>query len=124
MVLYQSIQCIQDEDDKALFDALRNAENVSLRNDPDGRSRLNVNVFTGNVIVTDFGDENGTISNIKTDKLNDVYKQWLNSDLAQSLNCHCEPYHCLGPNVLVKNMYYPNTDFRENEKMMHRIFQQ
>ena len=36
-----------------------------MRNDPDGRSRLNVNVFTGNVIVTDFGDENGTISNIQ-----------------------------------------------------------
>ena len=34
-------------------------------NDPDGRSRLNVNVFSGDVIVTDFGDENGTISNIK-----------------------------------------------------------
>lgn len=116
--------CIQDEDDAALFDALRSAKNVTLRNDPDGRSRLNVNVFTGNVIVTDFGDENGTISNIKTDKLTDVYNQWLQSDLAQSLNCHCEPVHCLGPNVLVKNMYYPDTDFREKEKMMHQIFQQ
>ena len=38
------------------------------------------------------------------------------SDLAQSLNCHCAEYQCLGPNVLVKNMYYPNTDFKENEK--------
>ena len=116
--------CIQDEDDAALFDALRTAKNVTLRNDPDGRSRLNVNVFTGNVIVTDFGDENGTISNIQTDKLTDVYHQWLQSDLAQSLNCHCAPVHCLGPNVLVKNMYYTHTDFREKEKMMHQIFQQ
>ena len=40
-------------------------KNVTTRNDPDGRSRLNVNVFTGNVIVTDFGDETGTISNIQ-----------------------------------------------------------
>ena len=24
------------------------------------------------------------------------------SDLAQSLNCHCAEYQCLGPNVLVK----------------------
>ncbi len=38
---------------------LRNAKNVTTRNDPDGRSRLNVDVFTGNVIVTDFGDETG-----------------------------------------------------------------
>ena len=36
-----------------------------MRNDPDGRNRLNVNVFSGNIIVTDFGDENGTLSNIK-----------------------------------------------------------
>ena len=73
-----------------------------MRNDPDGRSRLNVNVFTGNVIVTDFGDENGTISNIQKDKLTDVFDQWLNSELAQSLNCHCPEFQCLGPNVLVK----------------------
>ena len=72
---------------------------MTTRNDPDGRSRLNVNVFSGDVIVTDFGDENGTISNIKTDKLTDVFNKW--SDLAKSLNCHCEAFHCLGPNVLV-----------------------
>ncbi len=47
-------------------------KNVTTRNDPDGRSGLNVNVFTGNVIVTDFGDETGTISNIQKDKLTDV----------------------------------------------------
>ncbi|MDU1274794.1 MAG: radical SAM/CxCxxxxC motif protein YfkAB, partial [Staphylococcus epidermidis] len=94
--------------------------NVTMRNDPDGRSRLNVNVFTGDVIVTDFGDENGTISNIQKDKLTDVFNQWLNTDLAQSLNCHCPEYHCLGPNVLVKNMYYPNTDFKKKEQIMHQ----
>ncbi len=94
-------------------------KNVTTRNDPDGRSRLNVNVFSGDVIVTDFGDENGTISNIKTDKLTDVFNKWLTSDLAKSLNCHCEAFHCLGPNVLVKNMYYPNTDFKQKEIEMH-----
>jgi radical SAM/CxCxxxxC motif protein YfkAB len=93
-----------------------------MRNDPDGRNRLNVNVFTGNVIVTDFGDENGTISNIKSDKLPDVFNQWLQTPLAQSLNCHCSEFNCLGPNVLVKNMYYPNTDFKEKERQMHRIY--
>lgn len=92
---------------------------MTMRNDPDGRSRLNVNVFTGNVIVTDFGDENGTISNIQKDKLTDVFDQWLDSELAKSLNCHCPEYQCLGPNVLVKNMYYPKTDFKHKEKEMH-----
>lgn len=111
--------CIQDENDQLLLQRLREAKNVTMRNDPDGRSRLNVNVFTGNVIVTDFGDENGTISNIQKDKLTDVFNQWLNSELAKSLNCHCPEYQCLGPNVLVKNMYYPQTNFKLNEKEMH-----
>ena len=111
--------CLKDEYNQQLLQRLRNAKNVTLRNDPDGRSRLNVNVFTGNVIVTDFGDENGTISNIHKDKLTDVFNQWLDTELAQSLNCHCSKYHCLGPNVLVKNMYYPNTDFKLKEKEMH-----
>lgn len=111
--------CINDENDQLLLERLRNEKNVTVRNDPDGRSRLNVNVFSGDVIVTDFGDENGTISNIKNDKLTDVFDAWLSTDLAKSLNCHCESFQCLGPNVLVKNMYYPNTNFRENEITMH-----
>lgn len=35
-----------------------------IRNDLDGCSCLNVNVFIGNVIVIDFGDEIGIILNI------------------------------------------------------------
>lgn len=111
--------CINDKNDQKLLQRLRDAKNVTMRNDPDGRSRLNVNVFTGNVIVTDFSDENGTISNIQKDKLTDVFDQWLDSELAKSLNCHCPKYQCLGPNVLVKNMYYPKTDFKHKEKEMH-----
>ncbi|MBE5661165.1 radical SAM/CxCxxxxC motif protein YfkAB [Staphylococcus sp. SS21] len=112
--------CLKDDNDQMLLTRLRNAKNVTTRNDPDGRSRLNVNVFTGNVIVTDFGDETGTISNIQKDKLTDVFDKWLSTDLAKSLNCHCAEFSCLGPNVLVKNMYYPNMDFKENERLMHK----
>jgi len=93
-----------------------------MRNDPDGRNRLNVNVFSGNIIVTDFGDENGALSNIKNDKLTDVFNAWLKTPLAQSLNCHCPKFNCLGPNVLVKNMYYPDTNFKQNEIDMHRLY--
>ena len=114
--------CINDDDDQALLERLRQSKNVTMRNDPDGRNRLNVNVFTGNVIVTDFGDETGTISNIKHDKLPTVFEKWLNSPLAQSLNCHCPAFKCLGPNVLVKNMYYPTANFKENEKHMHQLY--
>ena len=115
--------CIEDEADQQLRQRLLSTPNVSLRNDPDGRSRLNVNAFTGNVIVTDFGDETGTISNIQTDNLNEVFQKWLKTPLAQSLNCHCPSVKCLGPNVLVKNMYYPDVDFKSKEQQMHSLFQ-
>lgn len=114
--------CISNEDDQALLHRLRNSKNVTMRNDPDGRNRLNVNVFSGNIIVTDFGDENGTLSNIKNDKLTDVFDAWLKTPLAQSLNCYCPKFNCLGPNVLVKNMYYPDTNFKQNEIDMHRRY--
>lgn len=42
--------CLKDDEDQKLLSRLRNANNVTTRNDPDGRSRLNVNVFTGNAL--------------------------------------------------------------------------
>lgn len=95
---------------------------ITIRNDPDGRSRLNVNVFTGDVIVTDFGDETGTINNIKTHSLQSIYDKWQASALNKQLNCHCAPVKCLGPNLLVKNMYYPGVDFKKREQTMHEQF--
>ncbi|MBT2830864.1 radical SAM/CxCxxxxC motif protein YfkAB [Staphylococcus coagulans] len=114
--------CLQDEADAQLREKLKQAPNVSTRNDPDGRSRLNVNVFTGNVIVTDFGDETGTISNIKQDRLTDVFQRWMATPLSKAINCHCPQFECLGPNILVKNMYYSNVDFKKQEQRMHHIF--
>lgn len=102
--------CSQNEEDQKLLQRLREAKNVTLRNDPDGRSRLNVNIFTGDVIVTDFGDT-PALGNIQKDSLPHVFDKWLATDLAKSLNCHCPSVKCLGPNVLVKNMYYKDAEF-------------
>ena len=102
--------CSQNEEDLALLNHLREAKNVTLRNDPDGRSRLNVNIFTGDIIVTDFGDT-PALGNIQTDSLTAAFDKWLATDLANSLNCHCPAVKCLGPNVLVKNMYYQDQQF-------------
>lgn len=114
------LPCSLDKDDLLFLKEVNNAKNVTVRNDPDGRSRLNVNVFTGDVIVTDFGDETGTIENINTTSLQDIYGKWKVSALNQSLNCHCPKVKCLGPNLLVKNMYYPNVDFKANEIRMNQ----
>ncbi|PKD99012.1 radical SAM/CxCxxxxC motif protein YfkAB [Macrococcoides caseolyticum] len=113
------LPCSLNSDDQAFLNEVRRAKNVTVRNDPDGRSRLNVNVFTGDVIVTDFGDETGTIENIIDTPLQDVYDKWKQSALNQTINCHCPKVKCLGPNLLVKNMYYPDVDFKANEKRMH-----
>ncbi|KUP09876.1 hypothetical protein Q73_01190 [Bacillus coahuilensis m2-6] len=102
--------CSKTDEDLRLLERLYAAKNVTVRNDPDGRSRLNVNIFTGDVIVTDFGDT-PALGNIQKDSLPDVYDKWMNTKLAKELNCHCPAVQCLGPNVLVKNMYYPSEDF-------------
>lgn len=102
--------CSTNEEDQRLLNRLRQTKNVTVRNDPDGRSRLNINIFTGEVIVTDFGDA-PPLGNIRQDSLLTIFDKWLASDLARSLNCHCPAVKCLGPNVLVKNMYYPHATF-------------
>lgn len=102
--------CSTNEEDQQLLERLRTEKNVTLRNDPDGRSRLNINIFTGEVIVTDFGDA-PPLGNIEHDALPTIFDKWLAKDLAKSLNCHCPAVKCLGPNVLVKNMYYQDATF-------------
>ncbi|WP_339230207.1 radical SAM/CxCxxxxC motif protein YfkAB [Oceanobacillus sp. FSL K6-2867] len=109
--------CSANEADLALLKRLYKEKNVTVRNDPDGRSRLNVNIFTGEVIVTDFGDE-PSLGNIQTTSLQESYNRWMDTKTAKSLNCHCPAVKCLGPNVLVKNAYYPDVDFQRREAMI------
>jgi radical SAM/CxCxxxxC motif protein YfkAB len=102
--------CNTSEEDQALLQRLYHAKNVTVRNDPDGRSRLNINIFTGDVIVTDFGDT-PPLGNIQTDELPGIFDKWQETELAKSLSCHCSAARCLGPNVLVLNSYYNGIDF-------------
>ncbi|EEK75059.1 dehydrogenase [Bacillus mycoides] len=102
--------CSDNEHDLATLKKLHESKNVTVRNDPDGRSRLNVNIFDGNIIVTDFGDV-PLLGNVQTNTLQEAYDKWCDSKTAKSLSCHCPAVKCLGPNVLVKNSYYPKEDF-------------
>jgi radical SAM/CxCxxxxC motif protein YfkAB len=106
--------CSDNEEDLALLQRLYASKNVTVRNDPDGRSRLNVNIFTGDIIVTDFGDE-PALGNIKHHTLLEAYEKWRKSSLAKQLLCHCPATQCLGPNVLVKNAYYKDVDFTKRK---------
>jgi radical SAM/CxCxxxxC motif protein YfkAB len=111
--------CSSSQEDLDLLKELYSAKNVSVRNDPDGRSRLNVNIFTGDVIVTDFGDT-PPLGNITNDTLPDIFEKWKEQPLAKELNCHCPMARCLGPNVLVKSMYYQDVDFSKREAKISR----
>ncbi len=104
--------CSPLAEDRELIRRLREAKNVTVRNDPDGRCRLNVNVFTGDVIVTDFGDVE-PLGNVRHDRLNDVFARWLAHPLNQEINCYCPAAKCAGPNLLVANTYYPDVNFKE-----------
>ncbi|MDM5153275.1 radical SAM/CxCxxxxC motif protein YfkAB [Bacillus sp. DX1.1] len=106
--------CSDDERDLVTLQKLHGSKNVTVRNDPDGRSRLNVNIFDGNIIVTDFGDI-PLLGNVQTNTLQEAYDKWSSSKTAQSLSCHCPAVKCLGPNILVKNSYYPTEDFLTKE---------
>ncbi|WP_456276587.1 radical SAM/CxCxxxxC motif protein YfkAB [Bacillus sp. AK128] len=109
--------CNHEKEDIDLIRRLYSAPNVTVRNDPDGRTRLNVNIFSGDVIVTDFGDT-PALGNIQHDRLLDSYKKWLTTETAKSLTCHCPAVKCLGPNILVKNSYYPDVDFTSRKSVI------
>jgi radical SAM/CxCxxxxC motif protein YfkAB len=102
--------CSNNQEDLQLLNRLYSTENVTVRNDPDGRSRLNVNIFNGDIIVTDFGDA-PPLGNIQHNSLQDAYQNWSNSQLAKQVACHCPQVKCLGPNILVKESYYKDFDF-------------
>ncbi|UOQ43279.1 radical SAM/CxCxxxxC motif protein YfkAB [Halobacillus salinarum] len=109
--------CSSSESDLQMLRRLYHSDNVTVRNDPDGRSRLNVNIFTGDIIVTDFADE-PSLGNIQTTGLPEAYEKWMDTKTAKSLNCHCPAVQCLGPNILVKNTYYPEVNFKERSSRL------
>ncbi|GGE33113.1 putative protein YfkA [Pullulanibacillus camelliae] len=106
--------CSPKPEDLQLQSRLRQAKNVSVRNDPDGRSRLNVNIFDGEITVTDFGDV-PSFGNVRDTKLTDAYAKWCETEIAKSIHCHCPAVQCLGPNLLVKDAYYQDVDFTERK---------
>ncbi|WP_168122088.1 radical SAM/CxCxxxxC motif protein YfkAB [Paenibacillus sp. HB172176] len=109
--------CSENPQERRLLRRLAAEPNVTVRNDPDGRNRLNVNLFTGEVFVTDFSDV-AAFGNMKHSRLDELFEGWLEHPLAQSVNCHCAEAACCGPNLLVKDMYYKNVNFHERKAIL------
>ncbi|GAA3401946.1 radical SAM/CxCxxxxC motif protein YfkAB [Paenibacillus hodogayensis] len=97
--------------DQEIVRRLRRERNVTVRNDPDGRNRLNVNLFTGDLFVTDFADLS-SLGNMATDSFNGVFDRWLAHPLQSGVDCHCDAAACCGPNLLVADAYYRDVDFK------------
>ncbi|GAA0382966.1 radical SAM/CxCxxxxC motif protein YfkAB [Bacillus horti] len=106
--------CNSSEEDLALVKRMKDSHNVTVRNDPDGHNRLNTNIFTGEVIVTDFGDVE-PLGNLRTDRLDDCFERWQKHSLFQPFNCYCPQSSCVGPNIIVADTYYRGIDFRERK---------
>jgi len=103
--------CSPLPEDQEILSLVRSAPNVTVRNCPDGRNRLNIDGFTGDVRVTDFAAV-PPLGNIRTDRLEDVFERWQNHPQFAPCNCYCPVVGCTGPNLLVAEMYYPGVDFR------------
>jgi radical SAM/CxCxxxxC motif protein YfkAB len=109
--------CSEREADRKLIARLRDEPNITVRNDPDGRNRLNVNLFTGDVYVTDFADT-AALGSIHRDRLDDVFAKWSGHSLNRSVNCHCAEAGCCGPNLLVADSYYKGVDFTKKKAIL------
>lgn len=102
--------CSDDARERGLLRRLAEEPNVTVRNDPDGRNRVNVNLFSGDVYVTDFASV-PPFGNVKSERLEDIFARWQDHPLQRGLNCHCPAAGCCGPNLLVTDMYYKDVDF-------------
>ncbi|MDF2669725.1 MAG: hypothetical protein K0R67_2031, partial [Paenibacillus sp.] len=77
--------CSDLAEDRLLLKKLREAPNVTVRNDPDGRNRINVNMFTGDVYVTDFSDLSA-LGNMRTDTFDGIFDSWLSHPLNKKVD--------------------------------------
>ncbi|MCG0238358.1 MAG: radical SAM/CxCxxxxC motif protein YfkAB [Firmicutes bacterium] len=103
--------CSPDPRHRALWRRVREAPGVTIRNDPDGRNRLNIDGITGAVRVTDFADI-PPLGNIREGAdLVACFAAWQEHPAYRPLKCCCPEAACLGPNLLVAQMYYPGVDF-------------
>ncbi|MBB6733508.1 radical SAM/CxCxxxxC motif protein YfkAB [Cohnella zeiphila] len=109
--------CGDNPRERELLARLNREPNVTVRNDPDGRNRVNVNLFTGDVYVTDFAAI-PSFGNVKEERLDDVFERWQNHPLQARVNCHCPAAGCCGPNLLVSDMYYRDVDFTRRRALL------
>lgn len=102
--------CSDDPRDLSLLERIACEPSMTIRNDPDGRCRLNVNLLTGGIYVADFADL-GPIGDWRNEPVENAFRRWRNQWKGGRLGCACPHAGCLGPNVIVAESYYAGIDF-------------
>lgn len=111
------LPCSPDPRDRALRQRVKSTAHCSIRNCPDGRNRINVNVFTGECYVTDFAPV-PSLGNLRADSLAAVFARWQGHPAFAPFNCYCPEAGCTGPNLIVADVYHPGVDFRSRRAIM------
>ncbi|MBO8142461.1 MAG: radical SAM/CxCxxxxC motif protein YfkAB [Firmicutes bacterium] len=109
--------CSPDPTHRQLLAHVLAQPNTTVRNDPDGRNRLNVSSLTGDVLVADFASL-GPVGNIGREGFQAIWERWLASQTAARIHCHCPAARCLGPNIIVAETYFPGVDWHAREAAM------
>ncbi len=102
--------CSPDPTHRSLIQRIHAAPNTTVRNDPDGRNRLNISSLDGGVHIQDFADL-GRLGSITESSLLEIWQRWLHCETARSIHCYCPGAHCLGPNLIVAQSYYSGVDW-------------
>lgn len=109
--------CSPEPEHRELLLEVLSTPNTTVRNDPDGRCRLNVSSLTGDVLLQDFADV-GPLGNIEEESFIEIWERWLGSERAARLHCACPQARCLGPNLIVADVYFPGVSWRARRALV------
>ena len=110
--------CSPDEGHRDLWWRVQTTPNVTIRNDPDGRSRLNIDGMTGNIRVTDFGNPTPLGNIVEGTTLPEAFARYQDDPTYKPYRCVCPEAHCLGPNGMVARTYFRGVDFTRRRALL------
>ena len=105
------LPCDPDPAHRALWARVQAAPDVTVRNDPDGRCRINIDGTTGDIRVTDFADLPPLGNIVAGDDLTACFDAWQDHPANRPYACCCPEAGCLGPNLIVAQTWFPAVDW-------------
>jgi len=110
--------CSAEPAHRELWRRVQSTPNTSIRNDPDGRSRLNIDGMTGNIRVTDFGNPAALGNILDGVTLPEAFARYQEDPAYKPYRCVCPEAGCLGPNGMVARTYFRDVDFTRRRALV------